>query len=44
MSSPPPIDARAKVLKLGREYSINPSAYLHEELEAVVGAGGVKLA
>jgi DNA polymerase-3 subunit alpha len=32
------------VLKLGREYSINPSAYLHEELEAVVGAGGVKLA
>jgi DNA polymerase-3 subunit alpha len=32
------------VLKLDREYAINPSTYLQEELEAVVGTGGVKLA
>jgi DNA polymerase III subunit alpha len=32
------------VLKLGREFAINASSFLCEELEDVLGAGGVKLA
>ena len=32
------------LLKLGRDYAINPAAYPHEELEALLGEGCVKLA
>ena len=32
------------VLRLGREFSINPSKYAHDELEAILGSGSVKLA
>jgi DNA polymerase-3 subunit alpha len=32
------------VLRLGREFSVNPSKYPHDELEAILGAGSVKLA
>jgi hypothetical protein len=32
------------VVRLGRAYAVNPSTYLREELEEIVGAGGVKLA
>jgi DNA polymerase-3 subunit alpha len=31
------------VLKLGREYAVNPSSYPHEELTALLGEGCVKL-
>jgi DNA polymerase III subunit alpha len=31
------------VLRLGREYAINPGAYPHEELTALLGEGCVKL-
>jgi DNA polymerase-3 subunit alpha len=31
------------VLRLGRELQINPADYLHEELEALLGEGSVKL-
>jgi DNA polymerase-3 subunit alpha len=32
------------VLKLGRDFAINPNTLLGEELESLLGAGGVKLA
>jgi DNA polymerase-3 subunit alpha len=32
------------LLKLGREFGINPNSFLCEELESLLGAGGVKLA
>ena len=32
------------VLRLGREYAVNPAAYPHDELEALLGEGCVKLA
>jgi DNA polymerase-3 subunit alpha len=32
------------VLKLGREFAINPNTFLGEELEHLLGASGVKLA
>ncbi|HVS35631.1 MAG TPA: DNA polymerase III subunit alpha [Gemmataceae bacterium] len=32
------------VLKLGREYAVNPGAYPHDELEQLLGEGCVKLA
>ncbi len=32
------------VLKLGRDYAVNPAAYPHDELEALLGEGCVKLA
>ena len=32
------------VLRLGRDYAVNPAAYPHDELEALLGEGCVKLA
>jgi DNA polymerase-3 subunit alpha len=36
-------EGRRCILKLGRDFSINPATYLKDELEEILGVGGVQL-
>jgi hypothetical protein len=36
-------EGRRCILRLGREFGINPATYLKDELEEILGAGSVQL-